>query len=137
MIVSLMTCSKHSVTGCTVHSIHIAACRLIKLMNTGFSPTVSNFNVLLKNCMITRDVSRAEGVMQQIGDAGLQVCACPTGVHIPAMLVLAEKHASMPLKKAAVCCRSGTAAAADVQSLTRHCLSLTGCRQMRSPSTLC
>eukprot|EP00891_Asterochloris_glomerata_P002251 jgi/Astpho2/2251/Aster-x0521 len=46
--------------------------RLIKLMNTGFSPTVSNFNVLLKNCMITRDVSRAEGVMQQIGDAGLQ-----------------------------------------------------------------
>ena len=46
-------------------------------MSKGFNPTVSNFNVLLKSCMITRDVSKAEGVMQQISDSGQQVCVCP------------------------------------------------------------
>ena len=58
-------------------AVRHAPCRLHELTSRGFSPTVSNFNVLLKNCMITRDVSRAEGVMQQISDAGLQVGDAP------------------------------------------------------------
>ena len=77
MIVSLMTRGRHRAAECNPDRPHIAPCRLSELTSIGFSPTVSNFNVLLKSCMITRDVSRAESVMQQISDSGLQVCVCP------------------------------------------------------------
>ena len=93
----------------------IAPCRLVELTSKGFRPTVSNFNVLLKNCMIARDISRAESVMQQISDSGLQVCACPSMVDTPAMPVLTEMCTSMPLNKAAICGPSGCATAASVQ----------------------